>query len=68
VAEGIIDPKAKVICILTGHLLKDPELVVRYHKGELAEGLYAADRRNPPIKAPADAAGLLAMVTEALGR
>ncbi|MHC4389717.1 MAG: hypothetical protein ACYS22_00190 [Planctomycetota bacterium] len=41
---------------------------MRYHKGELAEGLYAADRRNPPIKAPADAAGLLAMVTEALGR
>ncbi|MGY8768771.1 MAG: threonine synthase [Pirellulales bacterium] len=29
--EGIISPSDKVVCILTGHLLKDPNATVAYH-------------------------------------
>jgi threonine synthase len=29
--EGVIDPDETVVCILTGHQLKDPNLTVNYH-------------------------------------
>jgi len=35
IAEGTIDPGATICGVLTGHLLKDPDAVVRYHMGEL---------------------------------
>jgi threonine synthase len=35
VNEGVIDRGEDVVCILTGNLLKDPEVTVRYHLGEL---------------------------------
>jgi threonine synthase len=31
VAEGVIAPDDRVVCILTGHLLKDPNATVAYH-------------------------------------
>ncbi len=31
VAEGVISPEARVVCILTGHQLKDPGATVAYH-------------------------------------
>ncbi len=31
VAEGVIDRDQRVVCILTGHLLKDPNATVAYH-------------------------------------
>src|SRR5436190_13473303 len=31
VAEGVIDPQEQVVCILTGHQLKDPTATVAYH-------------------------------------
>jgi threonine synthase len=31
VAEGIIDPAEQVVCILTGHQLKDPTATIAYH-------------------------------------
>ncbi len=30
-AEGVIDPEQQVVCILTGHQLKDPTATVAYH-------------------------------------
>lgn len=30
-AEGVIDRDARIVCILTGHALKDPDATVRYH-------------------------------------
>ncbi len=30
-SEGIIEPDQRVVCILTGHLLKDPTATVAYH-------------------------------------
>ena len=31
IAEGVIDPDEQVVCILTGHQLKDPTATVAYH-------------------------------------
>lgn len=33
-AEGIIAKSDRVVCILTGHQLKDPDATVRYHSGD----------------------------------
>jgi threonine synthase len=33
-AEGIIAPNDRVVCILTGHQLKDPDATVAYHSGD----------------------------------
>lgn len=32
VAEGVIGSRARVVAVLTGHLLKDPDTVTRYHQ------------------------------------
>ena len=34
VADGTISPGERVVCILTGHELKDPNVTVEYHVGE----------------------------------
>jgi len=47
VAEGVIGRGERVCAVLTGHVLKDPDAVIRYHKGEL-QGVEAA-RPNAPI-------------------
>ena len=31
ISEGVIDPEQRVVCILTGHQLKDPNATVAYH-------------------------------------
>jgi threonine synthase len=31
--EGVIAPSERVVCILTGHALKDPDATVSYHTG-----------------------------------
>jgi threonine synthase len=31
IAEGVIDPEEQVVCILTGHQLKDPTATIAYH-------------------------------------
>jgi len=41
VAAGTIAPDAHVVGVLTGHLLKDPDIVVEYHRGD-------AEAANPP--------------------
>ena len=46
--EGVIDADETVACVLTGHLLKDPDLTVNYHKQEHHHF------SNPPIEVPND--------------
>lgn len=56
-AEGIIAPSDRVVCILTGHQLKDPDATVAYHSGDrdkFAEklgrhGVHAARFANGPV-------------------
>jgi threonine synthase len=33
VQRGIIDPRERVVTLLTGHMLKDPEVMLTYHRG-----------------------------------
>ncbi|MDD5459763.1 MAG: threonine synthase [Phycisphaerae bacterium] len=42
--HGVIDADEKIACILTGHVLKDPNVTVNYHKNN--EGLFS----NPPVE------------------
>jgi threonine synthase len=53
-AAGVIRPDERVCAVLTGHLLKDPDAVVRYHRGEL-EGIRPAFA-NRPVHTEAGAA------------
>jgi len=57
VRQGVIRPDARVCAILTGNLLKDPDLVVAYHRGELLglESPFA----NPPVRAWLDTEGTI---------
>jgi len=32
VRDGVIDPSQRVVAVLTGHILKDPELLLAYHQ------------------------------------
>jgi threonine synthase len=49
--EGVIDAGERVVCILTGHLLKDPDVVVKYHSGiDTKAGQDLAPRGEPTGK------------------
>ncbi len=48
VAAGVIEEDEQVVGVLTGHLLKDPDLVVNYHQGSL-EG-FELKYRNAPVR------------------
>ena len=39
VGEGVIDRDARVVCILTGHVLKDTDYVIRQHQAALDQSL-----------------------------
>ena len=47
-AEGVIGADERVACVLTGHLLKDPDVTVNYHKE--SQGEFS----NPPIEVAND--------------
>lgn len=67
VASGIIKPDESVVCILTGHVLKDPDYTVEFHNDELfadaqrtssvtgTQRLSTGGFANKPVKLPADA-------------
>lgn len=57
VAEGVIGKDATVCGVLTGHLMKDPNTVVDYHKGELPT--VDARSRNAPVRCDATLDGVL---------
>lgn len=61
-SQGVIAPSDRVVCILTGHQLKDPTATVAYHSAtgeELEEklgrrGVTSCQFRNDPIVVPND--------------
>ncbi len=65
IAEGVIKPYETVVCILTGHVLKDPDVTVGYHTGASGKseggGRQGAPGRlgNPPIKVADDLDAIL---------
>ena len=50
--SGLIDPDASVVGILTGHVLKDPEVVVDYHMNGRVKDMLAS-HANAPIRTEA---------------
>jgi threonine synthase len=63
VAAGGIRPEEDVVAILTGHVLKDPDYTVRYHRGELRYGdQVAIESRfaNSFVQVPAEREAILA--------
>ncbi|TVQ96964.1 MAG: threonine synthase [Deltaproteobacteria bacterium] len=57
---GVIAEDADVVCILTGHVLKDPDATVEYHRGTL-EGI-ASTHANAIVDAPAEREALRALL------
>ena len=48
VDEGVIGGDESVVCILTGHVLKDPDATVRYHTGIDMKAIQDQAPRTPP--------------------
>ncbi len=62
VAEGVIGPEDRVVCILTGHQLKDPAATVAYHSSDRqkfdevlgSRGVRSAPFANRAVEVPND--------------
>lgn len=57
IAEGVIDGSDSVVCLLTGHLLKDPAATLDYHESD-------APRANRALEIDANADALRRAITE----
>lgn len=69
--EGVIGESDDVVCILTGHQLKDPDATVKYHTGiDMKAVQDTAPHKEPHgrwANAPVKVADDLAAIVEALG-
>jgi threonine synthase len=63
VRDGVIAPEARVVGVLTGHLLKDTEAVVNFHLGD---GTAARPLANQPVTIPATMDALQRTLADAL--
>ncbi len=78
VAQGTINPSDNVVCILTGHLLKDPDYTVEFHRDELYLDVKRTSTvsghrkiptegyKNSPVKMAADADAILAYIQKTI--
>ena len=70
VAEGVISPNDRVVCILTGHQLKDPTATVAYHSGDEEKfntvlrprGVETAHFANEPIPVANDRGAIVDVI------
>jgi threonine synthase len=69
VRSGFVKPNENVVLVLTGHVLKDPEYTLRFHRGDLFDqaeqqtGLAAHAR--PPVAMDADVSAILRVLEDA---
>jgi threonine synthase len=49
VKSGFVKRKESVVLILTGHLLKDPDYTMKFHRGELLAAEPGGAQQGPPI-------------------
>jgi threonine synthase len=71
-SEGVIAPSDRVVCILTGHGLKDPNATVAYHSAKADNidrslsdyGVKSAQYANRPIQVPNDLEKIMAVLRE----
>ncbi len=72
IEEGVIGKTDRVVCILTGHVLKDPDATVKYHTGiDVKSVQETAPRHDPkgkmacrPIPVPDDLNAIIAAITQ----
>ncbi len=57
--EGVIEKTEKVVCVLTGHALKDPNVTVNYHSTG-SKPAFA----NPPIAVADNDDDIIRVITE----
>jgi len=70
VAEGVIEKSDRVVCILTGHQLKDPNATVAYHGTDRTffeetlgkRGVRTAEFANRPISVENDLDKIVAVL------
>lgn len=55
-ADGMVDKDATVACVLTGHLLKDPDATVNYHSS------MGREFSNPPVQVENDLRKIIALI------
>jgi threonine synthase len=71
VDEGVIQPTERVACILTGHMLKDPDATVKYHTGVDMKAAQELAPKNEPhgrlTNSPIPVADDLDAIIEAIG-
>ncbi|HVO82199.1 MAG TPA: threonine synthase [Terriglobales bacterium] len=72
VKQGFVKPAESIVLILTGHLLKDPEFTLKFHRGDLfaqtgdeKEVTTAAPQQRPPIALEASVDAVLATLEKA---
>ncbi len=53
IGRGVIERDARVVCVLTGHALKDPDATVTYHAGDKS-GAGRGQLSNQPIRVAND--------------
>ena len=60
VARGFVGRDERIILILTGHVLKDPDFTIKFHRGDLFKDTEEIRTlRRPPIVLDADADAVL---------
>lgn len=70
--EGVIAPSDRVVCILTGHQLKDPNVTVAYHSGQADDfdkwlrprGVQETAHANEPVVVENDLEKILEVVAK----
>ena len=70
IAEGVINPNDRVVCILTGHQLKDPTATVAYHSGDEEKfntvlrprGVETAHYANHPVSVANDRGAIVDVI------
>ena len=59
-ARGFVKSDEQIVLILTGHVLKDPDFTIKFHRGELfKETEEIGGHRRPPLVLDADAEAVL---------
>ncbi len=60
--SGFVQADDRVVLVLTGHVLKDPEYSLKFHAGELFQGAELDARRRPPIQVDADLGAIVSLL------
>ena len=70
--SGFVAVDEKVVLVLTGHVLKDPDYIMKFHSGQLFECATELEselerRRRPPIQVEADLEKVIALLEKLQG-